>query len=345
MASVTDAIKNSSPTSTVVLVTGSNGLVGQGFKAAISTLPTDTKNKYIFFFASRDSANLEDASECQALFERVKPSIVVHLAAFVGGLFANMSYPVKFFEKNMIMQINIMRSSAKIGTVKRVVSCLSTCIYPSNTTYPIREEFLHQGEPHDSNFAYAYSKRMIEVLGRAYEKQYNIECVSICPTNVYGPHDNFSLANGHVIPSLIHKCYNAVKDNKDFEVLGTGKPLRQFIFNNDLGKIIFKIISKPKLDHKIYILSTPAASEISIKEVAELILEGFVNFDQPFQTRTKKSLTSICWDTSKSDGQYKKTVSVKRLLDEFGDIGFTNIRQGIFQTVSWFANNYSHARK
>ena len=238
-----------------------------------------------------------------------------------------------------------MRSSAKIGTVKRVVSCLSTCIYPSNTTYPIREEFLHQGEPHDSNFAYAYSKRMIEVLGRAYEKQYGIECVNICPTNVYGPHDNFSLENGHVIPSLIHKCYNAVRDNKDFEVLGTGKPLRQFIFNNDLGRIIFKIISKPKLDHKIYILSTPAASEISIKRVAEIILDSFVNFDQPFQTRKEKSLTSICWDASKSDGQYKKTVSVKRLLNEFGDIDFTDVRKGIFDTVSWFANNYSHARK
>lgn len=345
MASVTDAIKSSTPNSVVVLVTGSNGLVGKGFQDAISLLPAKERNNYIFFFANRDSADLENTSECEALFERVKPTIVVHLAAFVGGLFANMRYPVEFFEKNMLMQINIMRSSAKVGTVKRVVSCLSTCIYPDNIQYPIKEEYLHRGEPHKSNFAYAYSKRMTEVLGKAYEMQHNMECINICPTNVYGAHDNFSLQNGHVIPSLIHKCYKAIKYKKDFEVFGTGKALRQFIYNVDLGKILYKIISKPKLNHKIYILSTPAAFEISIKEVAELILESYVNFDQAFRTTIAKRSTCICWDASKSDGQLKKTVSVKRLLDEFEDIEFTDIRHGIFYTVSWFANNYLNARK
>ena len=342
MASIVDITSQrqpSSPNATVILVTGSNGLVGEGLQQAVQSLTVNERDKCIYFFTTREDANLEVGSECNDLFDRVKPKIVIHLAACVGGLYANMSRPVDFFERNMIMQINIMRASKKCGSVKRIVSCLSTCIFPETVQYPIKEDDLHKGKPHDSNFGYSYSKRMIEVLGRAYKQQYGIECINICPTNVYGPNDNFNLMDAHVIPSLIHKCYNAVKYKKDFEVFGTGKPLRQFIYSIDLGKIILKLVQKEKLKSNIHNIATPSDLEISIKKVAEIILDSFIKFEHAFRSYEEKSKICIKWDKSKADGQYKKTVCVDRLLDELGEVSYTPIQTGIFDTVTWFMNN------
>tara|TARA_B100000902_G_scaffold280858_1_gene266704 strand:- start:4730 stop:5737 length:1008 start_codon:yes stop_codon:yes gene_type:complete len=334
--------------SNIVLVTGSNGLVGNGMQLALKLdecFYNEFDANFKFHFVTRDDADLENEESCNTLFNAVKPVIVVHLAAYVGGLYANMRNPVNFFEKNILMQINVMRASKNCGTVKRIVSCLSTCIFPAKVSYPIKEEYLHEGEPHESNFAYAYAKRMIDVIGKAYEREHQIECINICPTNVYGPMDNFSLTEGHVIPALIHKCYNAIKNNVDFEVSGSGKPLRQFIYNLDLGRIIVRLIAKQDLKHKTYILSSPPDLEVSIKKIAELILDNFVKYDHAFKTFGEKRNIRLVWDTSKSDGQYKKTVSVGRLLDELGHIDFTPIDCGVNATVTWFNDNYASCRK
>tara|TARA_B100001094_G_scaffold17594_1_gene15138 strand:+ start:13330 stop:14337 length:1008 start_codon:yes stop_codon:yes gene_type:complete len=331
---------------TFVLVTGSDGLVGNGIKIATTynSFTNDDKN-HVFYYAKRSDADLLIPEEVNKLFERVKPDIVVHLAARVGGLFANMRNPVKFFEDNMLMQINIMRASRETK-VKRIISCLSTCIFPAKVDYPIRELSLHDGEPHESNFAYSYAKRMVEVLGRAYEKEHNIECINICPCNVYGPYDNFNSMDAHVIPSLIHRCYNCIKNEIDFEVYGTGKPLRQFIYNVDLGKIILKLISKKDLRYKTYIIASPPEQEKSIKDVAELILNNFHNFDFAFKTAVEVKKTKMVWNTNKSDGQYRKTVSIDQLLYEFDDaIEFTDIKIGLKKTVDWFIDNYGTIRK
>merc|ERR1712224_845660 len=131
--------------------------------------------------------------------------MVIHLAAKVGGLFANMSQKVEFYRENTLMNDNIMEC-CRIHKVKKLVSCLSTCIFPDKTTYPIDETMVHNGAPHDSNIGYSYAKRMIDVLNRCYNEQYGCNFTSIVPTNIYGPNDNFNLKSSHVIPGLIHKC-------------------------------------------------------------------------------------------------------------------------------------------
>ncbi len=303
----------------MILLTGGNGLVANGVKMAAN----DDELKHLYF-ANRGDADLESYEECKILFEKVKPSMVVHLAAYVGGLFHNMRQPVDFFEKNMLMQINVMRCCHKYK-VKRVITCLSTCIFPDKVSYPIVEDTLHDGKPHDSNFSYAYAKRMGEVLNRAYEKQYGMECISICPTNVFGPYDNFSLENGHVVPALIHRCHIY----KRLSVWGSGKPLREFIYNVDLGKIILKLIHKKQVHAKVLICSPGV--EISIGDVAKSIADKFGK--------------SLSFDVSKSDGQFKKNTSNDLLKKELGDIEFTDFVYAIGETVDWFIKNYEVCRK
>ena len=149
---------------------------------------------------------------------------------------------------------------------------------------------MHDGPPHDSNYAYAYAKRMLEIHCRAYREQFGDSFVCVTPTNIYGSHDNFDLENGHVLPSLIHKCYLAKKNNEDFVVRGSGKPLRQFIFSEDLAKLILIIAFKNIPENNI-ILSVPESDEKSIEQIARTIAR---NYDYEHR---------IVFDDSYSDGQ------------------------------------------
>lgn len=196
-------------TKRVVMVTGGSGLVGSGIKSVLEhdDIKAFHANDEFIFLSSKDG-DLRDKAVCEALFEKYKPTDVIHLAAFVGGLFINMKKPVEFYNDNLSMNNNIIDCSHRFG-VKKLVSCLSTCIFPDKTTYPIDETMVHNGPPHSSNYAYAHAKRMIDVANKAYNQEYGCQFTSVIPTNIYGPHDNFHLENSHVIPGLIHKFYNA----------------------------------------------------------------------------------------------------------------------------------------
>merc|ERR1711920_708239 len=151
-----------------------------------------------------------------------------------GGLFHNMRKKVDFYRDNTLINDNVMEC-CRIYGVKKLVSCLSTCIFPDKTSYPIDETMLHNGPPHTSNLGYSCAKRMVDVLNHCYKDQYNLDYTSVIPTNIYGEFDNFSIDNGHVIPGLIHKCYIAKRDGTDFTIWGSGSPLRQFIYSKDLA--------------------------------------------------------------------------------------------------------------
>lgn len=195
----------------IVLVTGGTGLVGKAIEAVVNSDPQWAGND--FFFASSKDADLRDRAQTEALFQRVRPTHVIHLAAMVGGLFRNMKYKVEFYRENVLINDNVMEC-CRIFNVEKLVSCLSTCVFPDKTTYPIDETMVHNGAPHTSNEGYAYAKRMIDVLNHCYHEEYGCKFTSIIPTNIYGPDDNFSIEDGHVIPGLIHKCYLAKKNSK-----------------------------------------------------------------------------------------------------------------------------------
>ena len=229
------------------------------------------------------------------------------------------------------MNDNIMECCRKFG-VKKLVSCLSTCVFPDKTSYPIDETMVHNGAPHKSNEGYAYAKRMIDVLNRCYAEEYGCQFTSIIPTNVYGPHDNFSIEDGHVIPGLIHKCYKAKRDGTDFTIWGTGSPLRQFIHSADLAALTVWVMRNYH-DVDPIILSVDEAAEVSIKDVADMIAKA-MNFEG-----------TVVQDTSKSDGQHKKTASNAKLRALLPDYKFKSMEEGIADACKWFEDNYDTARK
>lgn len=308
-----------------ILVTGGSGLVGNAIKKI------SKKFEYEFIFISSKECNLKNYNETINFFEKTKPDYVIHLAAVVGGLYKNLNYKVDMLEGNLLINYNVLKAS-HLTNVKKVVSCLSTCIFPDKTTYPINESMLHNGPPHFSNDAYAYAKRMLEIHSKAYQEQYDKDFICVIPTNIYGPYDNYSLEEGHVIPSLIHKCYLAKKNNKDFVVRGSGKPLRQFIYSEDLAKLIMLILEKYN-DRESIILSVNGDDEVSISKIAEEIAKNFNYIDR------------IRYDNNYSDGQYKKTADNSKLRNLLEKFNFVNIEDGIKSSVKWFIENYENCRK
>jgi GDP-L-fucose synthase len=301
-----------------ILVTGGSGLVGNGIKSVQHLF----SNEYEFIYVSSKDYNLCNLKDTQQMFETHKPNYVIHLAANVGGLYKNMNQKVDMFEINLMINFNVIKCAHDFK-VEKLIACLSTCIFPDKVEYPIDESVLHNGPPHFSNDAYAYAKRMLEVHCRAYRENYGDKFFCIIPTNIYGPHDNFDLENGHVLPALIHKCYLAKQQNISFVVRGSGTPLRQFIYSEDLAILIIFILKKFEDDN--IILSVSEKEEVSIGDVARLIAKAF-----DYEHR-------IVFDKSFADGQFKKTVSNAKLLDFLReDFEFTPIEQGIKQTVEWF---------
>ena len=310
-----------------ILVTGGSGLVG----SAIQAVSLENNFQYEFIFIKSRDYDLSDMEQTKSMFAKYKPEFVIHLAACVGGLFKNMNHKVDMLERNLMINYNVVKCCHDYG-VEKMVACLSTCIFPDKTTYPINEDMLHDGPPHTSNDAYAYAKRMLEIHCQAYRENYGSNFVCVIPTNIYGPHDNFSLEDGHVIPSLIHKCYNAKFANEDFVVRGTGAPLRQFIYSVDLAKLILWTLEN--INRENLILSVSEIQEVTIEYIARLIARAF------------KYESRIVFDHSFSDGQYKKTADNCRLMNRLKcDFQFTNIENGVKSSVDWFIEHYDDARK
>ena len=182
----------------VVMVTGGSGLVGQGIKASVEK---DPRADETWIYLTSKDGDLRDREATRKIFEKYRPTHVIHLAARVGGLFSNMKYKVEFWRENVAINDNVLEWSKEFE-VKKVVSCLSTCIFPDKTSYPIDETMIHNGPPHHSNEGYAYAKRMIDVINRCYHAQHGCMFTSVVPTNIFGPHDNFSIEDGRVLPGL-----------------------------------------------------------------------------------------------------------------------------------------------
>jgi len=289
-----------------VLVTGGHGLVGSGHEV-----------------------DLRDPIEVDQMYRQHAPTHVIHCAAKVGGVGGNMSYKGDYFFDNIMMNTNVIEY-ARRHNVKRLVNFLSVCVFPDDVEYPLTEAKIHSGEPHFSNNAYAYAKRMSDIQIMAYREQYGINYTSVIPTNIFGPRDNFSLIHGHVIPMLIHKLYRAQRDNTDFVVWGSGRSRREFIFSKDLANMV-EFVSDHYEETSPIILST--SEEISIAEVVDILVETF-NFKG-----------NVVFDTTKPEGQYRRPSDNSKIKSYMPDFKFTPFDVAIKETVEWFINNYEVARK
>ena len=290
-----------------VLVTGGTGLVGQYLK---KILPDAT------YVSSRD-CDLRDQRQVYDLFEDIKPTSVIHLAAKVGGIKDNIAKPAEYFEDNILMNTNLLKVSYEYG-VKQFIGVLSTCIYPDKVdNYPMKEEDMFLGPPTPTNFSYGYAKRSLAVQIDAYNKQYGTEYSYLIPCNLYGEHDNFeNESKMHFITALLHKIKNA-KDNQ-IELLGTGKPLRQFMYAGDFASIIKYIIEK-NITHSFNVAPD---FNYSIDEMAKIAIKA-----------TKPELT-IKYSNPELDGQYRKDVDSSKLRSYIPDFEFTPLEEGLIKSYN-----------
>ncbi|CAK5263694.1 unnamed protein product [Mycena citricolor] len=231
---------------------------------------------------------------------------------------------------NMLINENVLNASYVNKTTK-LISCLSTCVFPDKVTYPLDENKIHDGPPHESNAGYAHAKRMVDVQNHAYKDEFGCNFTSAIPTNIFGPYDNYDLEDAHVIPALVHKCYLAKQNGTPFIVAGTGKPLRQFIFSHDLAKLFIWQLREYD-DVEPVILSVGEDEEVSIKQVADAIVKA-VGFEGEYS-----------FDTTRADGQFRKPATNKKLMGLIGDFQFTPFEEALDYSVKWFLQNYDTAR-
>lgn len=299
-----------------ILVTGGSGLVGSNLKMYLPDA----------IYVSSKDYDLTNEQDVDDMFRLHQPTHVIHLASKVGGVGANAKDPVGFYEQNILINTNVLRYAHKYD-VERLIGTLSTCIFPDVIEYPIQPHQIHMGEPHQSNFGYAYAKRMLEVQIRAYQQQFGKKWTTIIPTNVYGKFDNFNLQTAHVIPALIHKCYLAKISNTPLYVMGTGKVYREFIYAEDLAKVLsWAIFNYESTDPLIVSSPTQHAIADVVHMVAkEMEFTGSVIFDR----------------NENNNGQTRKPSDISQLQSQYS-IEYTPLVNGLADTVRWFIENYNN---
>ncbi len=268
--------------------------------------------------------NLIKSSEVKRMYDEMKPDIVIHLAAVVGGIGANREHPGKFFYENLMMGVGLIEEGRQ-RNIEKFTAIGTICAYPKFTPVPFKEENLWMGYPEETNAPYGLAKKMLLVQSQAYRAEYGFNSIFLLPVNLYGPGDNFNPASSHVIPALIKKCVDAIKTGDDYiECWGTGTPSREFIYAADAAEGIL-------LATEFYNGSEPvnigAGFEITIKNlVAKIInLTGFKG--------------EIRWDSSKPDGQPRRCLDVSRAKKLFGFEARTNFDDGLKQTIEWYKKN------
>ncbi|MFC4767269.1 GDP-L-fucose synthase family protein [Effusibacillus consociatus] len=268
--------------------------------------------------------DLRNQAVAFSLVRNVKPDIIIHLAASVGGIEANRRNPGKFFYENLSMGIHLMEA-ARLANVEKFVACGTICSYPKFAPVPFKEEDLWQGYPEETNAPYGLAKKMLLVQSQAYRRQYGFNSIFLLPVNLYGPRDNFDPETSHVIPALIRKCLEAKEQGKDHIVVwGTGKATREFLYVEDAADAIILAAERYNGEEPVNI---GTGREISIKSLTELIVEkiGFQG--------------EIRWDPSKPDGQPRRCLNVEKAKQYFGFKAKVELSEGLQQTVDWYREN------
>jgi GDP-L-fucose synthase len=302
-----------------ILLTGGSGLLGSAVREQLTSL--EIKN----IIAPRSNEiDLRDQTAVRALFEKSKPSVVIHLAGKVGGISANSKFPGSFFYDNISMGLNLIEESRK-AEVKKFLTVGAVCMYPKGAPTPLREEQLWDGYPEPTNGAYAIAKRAIYEQIKSYRTEYNFPGVFLILTSLYGPRDNFSPEGSHVIPALIRRCSEATRDNTpEIEVWGSGKAEREYLFVEDAAEAIIKAVinyndSSP--------LNIGSGEMISIVNLTTLIAElcGFKG--------------KIKYDTSRPDGEMKRCLDFERAKELLNFIPKIPLSTGLSDMINWFSNS------
>lgn len=303
-----------------ILITGGAGFLG---RFVVERLKKRRCNN-IFIPRSRDY-DLVKEEDVKKIYADARPNIVIHLAARVGGIGANRDNPGAFFYDNLMMGVQLIEEG-RLYEIEKFV-CLGTiCAYPKYTPIPFQEEYLWNGYPEETNAPYGIAKKVLLVQLQAYRQQYGFNGVYLLPVNLYGPYDNFDPSTSHVIPALIKKCFDAIKDGKDEIIIwGTGKATREFLYVEDAAEGI-ELATEQYDDTEPVNLG--AGFEISIKDLTDNIIKltGFKG--------------RIVWDTSKPDGQPRRMLDTNKATKYFGFKARTSFEDGLRKTVEWYRQRH-----
>ena len=300
-----------------ILVAGGSGLVGSAIVRELKRL-----NQDVIGISSKD-VDLLDRNKTFEFIKKLKPTAIIDSAAKVGGIGGNNSYPVEFLSQNLQIQSNLM-DAAHAAKVSKFVFLGSSCIYPRDAAQPIKEEYLLTGELEQTNSAYAVAKIAGIELIKSYRKEYGYKWISVMPTNMYGPNDNFDLENGHVLPVLIRKFIEAKRSGSGKVTLwGSGAPLREFMHVDDFAKAVVFCMDQYDDSKQINVGS---GQEVSIKDLAGKISKA-VGFSG-----------EISWDSSKPDGTPRKVLDSSKIT-KLGWKPLISLDQGIASTVEWYLQN------
>lgn len=301
---------------------GNTGLVGS---AIVKKLNEDGYTNLIF--TPYPEYDLRDQAQVNQFFKQEQPDYVFLAAAKVGGILANSTYPAEFIYDNMMIACNVIHAAYQNG-VQKLLNLGSSCIYPRNAPQPLKESYLLTSTLEPTNEPYAIAKIAAIKLCRYYNEQYNTQFLSVMPTNLYGPNDNFNLETSHVLPALIRKFHEAkLKELPEVVLWGTGRPRREFLYSEDLAEAVIHLMKHHEFDETGELINIGTGNDLTIQELAELI------------KRITDYSGRIVWDASKPDGTPQKLLDVTK-INNLGWKASTGLEQGIEMVYAWFMDSW-----
>lgn len=301
-----------------VLVTGGNGFLG---KHLVNKLINYSANPIT---PTTQDYNLTDRDQIKRMYSENPCDLVIHLAAVVGGIGANKEHPAKFFYNNLIMGVELIEYARQFK-IPKFVALGTVCAYPKFTPVPFKEDDLWEGYPEETNAPYGLAKKMLLVQSQAYRQEYKYNSIFLLPVNLYGPGDDFNLANSHVIPALIKKCVDAINSQRDYiEVWGDGSASREFLYVEDAVEGILLASEKYNKSKPVNLGSS---NEIKIQDLVDIIVKetGFKG--------------KIIWDKTKPNGQPRRKLDTFRAYKEFGFKSKITFEKGLRETIKWYKDN------
>jgi GDP-L-fucose synthase len=309
-----------------ILVTGGSGVAGDGLKRVVDRGEYPGRE---FIFPTSKELNLLDLGATQRFISDWRPDAIIHLAAVSGGIQLTIDHPASVMRDNVLMNFNIIEA-ARLAGVKKILMTLSAAVYPPKAPIPLREEYMHEGYPHETNYSYAFAKRLIDPMIKAYRYEYKMNIVGMIPDAILGPRSNFNPQASTAIPALIRRFYENREGDSPLIVWGDGSPLRQVTFSEDIGRICMWFIENYDDPQP---LNVGTMEEISIKDAAYTIADC-LEIDR----------SRITFDTTKPAGTYRKATDNSRFVKLSG-FKYQPIRETIRKTVEYFVANYPNPEK
>lgn len=301
-----------------ILVTGGTAVAGSALKAIHKE---EFPGREFTFIGSRD-CNLLDRNETVAFVDRLKPDAIIHLAAISGGIGLSIKHPASMLRDNVLLNFNVLEA-ARICGVQKTVMTLTTGMYPPDAPLPLKEEYIHNGPPHSSNYGSSFAKRLVEPAIKGYREEYGMNVIGLVPNGIFGENDNFNENDAPMVPTLIRRFYENRNTDNPIELWGDGSPLREYTYAKDVARAFVWCLDNYD---DAQLLHTGTTEELTVKDMALLIAE-FTGVDS----------NRIVFDTSKPNGIYRKNSDNSRFVG-LSHFRYTPFREGLQNTVRWFCD-------